>query len=213
MPGAFSSKRNFLFDLDGTLVDSASAHARAYTGALRPGHSRLADSFDYASFAGRSTREVFQALGIADSGLDDLTREKQRLYRAAWEAGEVELFPGAESLLRQLHEKGRRLFLVTGASRISARRVLDTTGLARLFEGVVAAEDAVPGKPSPDPYLHVLAAYGLKAGDCLAVEDGEHGVRSAQAAGIEVVLLHAPLDLPGVFPAKNCAHLADLLLE
>jgi len=64
MPGVFSSKRHFLFDLDGTLVDSVPAHERAFIEALQVKHSALAEKFDYTPYAGRPTQEVFLDLGF-----------------------------------------------------------------------------------------------------------------------------------------------------
>ncbi len=213
MPGAFSSKRHLLFDLDGTLVNSVPAHDRAFIDTLKVRYPALAENFDYTIFAGRPTREVFQTLGFRDEmELTELTDCKQRLYRAAVEHGDVTVFAGAESLLEQLQQKGCRLFLVTGASRISTHRVLELTKLAHYFEGITTAEDAHPGKPSPEPYLHTVAKFGLSSQDCLVIEDAESGLQSAQGAGLDVVLIHANLQLPGVINVDSYAKLASLLL-
>jgi len=214
MPGVFSSKQHFLFDLDGTLVDSVPAHERAFIETLQSKYPALAEKFDYIIFAGRPTREVFLDLGFdQEPELTELTNCKQRLYREAIEQGKVALFPGAKSLLTRLQQKGHRLFLVTGASRISTQRVLDLTVLADYFEGITTADDAHPGKPSSEPYLYTLAHYGLNPQDCLVIEDAESGVRSAQGAGIEVVLIHTDLQLPGVINAGGCEELASLLFS
>jgi HAD superfamily hydrolase (TIGR01509 family) len=212
MPGAFSSKRHFLFDLDGTLVDSTAAHTRAFAGALQPSHADLARDFDYAPFAGRPTREVFLALGFQEGPeLAELTERKQQLYREAVERGEVAVFAGVVPLLVRLREKGRRLFVVTGASRVSTERVLLRTGLADFFEGITAAEDASPGKPAPAPFLHAVARHGLEVRDCLVIEDGDRGIRSAQSAGLDAVLIHTDLQWPGVTNVQTCERLASLL--
>jgi beta-phosphoglucomutase len=213
MPGVFSSKRHFLFDLDGTLVNSVPAHARAFVDTLQGRHPDLVKSFDYPLFTGWPTRDVFVALGFQEeSDLTELTACKQRLYREAVERGEVEVFPGAKILLARLREKGCSLYLVTGASRISTQRTLEVTGLAVYFQGITTAEDAHPGKPSPEPYRYTLAHFKLEPHDCLAIEDAESGIRSARDAGLEAVLIHADFQLPGVIKVKNCEELASLLL-
>jgi len=212
MPGAYSSKRIFLFDLDGTLVDSTAAHARAFVDALTPGHPALAGSFVYAPFAGCPTREVFLALGLRDEPeLTDLVHRKQQNYRAALERGDIAVFAGTIALLERLREKASRLFLVTGASRVSTQRVLALTALAHFMEGITTAEDVPSGKPAPDPYLHTLARHGLEKQDCLAVEDGKSGIVAAQSAGIEAVLIHTDLEMPGVPNVRDCETFAALL--
>jgi beta-phosphoglucomutase len=213
MPGAFSSKKHFLFDLDGTLVDSVPAHERAFIEALKVRYPILAENFVYNPFAGWPTREVFLALGFHDEqDLADLTQGKQQLYREAVERGDVTVFSGAQSLLIHLKKRGHRLFLVTGASRISTGRVLEATSLADYFEGITTADDVHPGKPSPEPYSHTLALYGLSPQDCLVIEDAESGVKAAQSAGLDVVLIHSRLQLPGVINLESCERLASLLL-
>jgi len=212
MRGAYFSRRHFLFDLDGTLVDSAAAHARAFVDALTPGRPDLAKGFGYSPFAGRPTREVFLALGLRDEPeLSELIRRKQQHYRAAIERGEIELFPGATLLLERLLQKEARLFLVTGASRVSTERVLELTKLGKFFEGITTAEDVSFGKPSPDAYLYTLAKHGLQPQDCLVVEDGESGIAAAWSAGLDAVLIHTRLELPGVQNVRDCKTFAELL--
>ena len=208
MPGAFFSKRNVLFDLDGTLVDSSPAHARAFVETLAAGHPELAAKFDYGKVAGLPTRDTFLSLSLKqEPELTELTRRKQALYRAALDRGEVLVFAGAAPFVARLHDEGRRLFLVTGASRISAQRILEVAGLARYFSGMITADDVPRGKPAPEPYLAALDAHGLERAESVAIEDGEHGVRSAQAAGIDVVTVHGESGFPGPPHARNFAEL------
>jgi HAD superfamily hydrolase (TIGR01509 family) len=209
MPGAFFSKRNVLFDLDGTLIDSSPAHARAFVETLAARHPDLAAKFDYAKVAGMRTRDTFAWLGITDEAeVTEMTRRKQALYRAAHDRGEVLLFPGAMQLVARLQAEDRRLCLVTGASRLSAQRILEVTGLLRYFSGMIAANDVERGKPAPDPYLDALATYKLNRAESVAIEDGEHGVQSARAAGIDVVTVNSEAGFPGTPHARDFAELA-----
>ncbi len=212
MPGAYSSKRNFLFDLDGTLVDSSAAHARAFRDALTPGHPSLAKDFDYAPFAGRTTREVFFTLGLREEPeLTDLIQRKQQNYRDAVERGEIAIFPGTLPLFDRLRQKGARLFLVTSASRRATERVLEFTKLARFFEGITTGDDVRFGKPSPEPFLHTLARYGLEKQDCLVIEDAESGIAAAQSAGLDAILVNTSLELPRVLNVRNFTSLTARL--
>jgi beta-phosphoglucomutase len=212
MRGAYSSKRNFLFDLDGTLVDSSATHVRAFVNALTPGRPMLAKNFDYEPFAGRTTREVFLALGLSEgSELIDLIHSKQQFYRAALERGDIQPFAGTTALLERLRKEGLRLFLVTGASRASTERVLELAKLTNFFEGITTAEDVSVGKPSPEPYLSTLTIHGLEKKDCLVVEDGETGIASARNAGLEAVLIHTNREIPGVKNVRDCQTFATLL--
>ncbi|HVT73247.1 MAG TPA: HAD family phosphatase [Lacunisphaera sp.] len=212
MPGEFSSKRAILFDLDGTLVDSSPLHAAAFVASLQPRHAALARAFDYSRHQGRPTAEVFRSLGVSDEEIAGLTRGKQERYRAAVAAGEVACFPGVPDLLARLHAAGRRLYVVTGASRRSTDQVLAGTGLARFFSGLITAEDTPRGKPAPDPYQQVVNRHGLRPADCLAVEDAANGIASARAAGLDAVLVNTDVHVPGIPNAGPVGRLAAWLL-
>jgi HAD superfamily hydrolase (TIGR01509 family) len=105
--------------------------------------------------------------------------------------------PGAVELLASLHEADVPCALVT----MSYRRFVVPI-LAQLPEGTFAAVvtgDAVThGKPHPEPYLKAAAELGVEPGVCLAIEDSNTGVRSAEAAGCTVLVVpnHVPV-LPG----------------
>lgn len=212
MPGGFSSKRHLLFDLDGTLVDSSAAHAWAFAEALRPKYPSLAGRFEYSRHLGRPTPDVFRSLGIHDaSELEMLTMSKQTRYREAIARGAVDVFAGVHGLLKRAKASDRRLFIVTGASATSVRSVLSHTGLTGYFDGMVTAEDATVGKPSPIPYLHLLSQHHLAAADCVAIEDSEHGVSSATGAGIDAILVNTEVVLPGITNAGPIKDLAAVL--
>jgi HAD superfamily hydrolase (TIGR01509 family) len=213
MPGAFSSKRNLLFDLDGTLVDSSPLHARAFVATLAPVDARLAGRFDYAAVAGLPTRDTFIRLGFTqEPQLAELISRKQALYREALDRGELGAFPGMRELIAELFAERRALFLVTGASRISAQRILETLKLSDFFSLLITAEDVPAGKPSPAPYRVALATCALDPAQSLAIEDGAHGVASARAAGLDVVTIHGEKGFPDIPHARDFADLRELLL-
>jgi beta-phosphoglucomutase len=212
MPGVYSSKRNLLFDLDGTLIDSVPLHARAYTETLREKYPDVAQAFDYAAFGGRNTPDVFRALGIADEvEVARLVAEKQRRYREAVARGELQVFPGAAALLKTLRGRDCTLVLVTGGSRTSVEQVLERTALRDFFAGIITADDTPRGKPAPDPFLQALARFQLDSRASLVIEDAESGIVAAQAAGLDAVVIHSPLSIPGVRRARDMEELAGML--
>jgi beta-phosphoglucomutase-like phosphatase (HAD superfamily) len=73
---------------------------------------------------------------------------------------------------------------------------------------MITADDVARGKPAPEPYLATLTTYDLNRAESVAIEDGEHGVRSAQAAGIDVVTVNSDSGFPGTLHARNFAELA-----
>ncbi len=181
----------FLFDLDGTLIDSSPCHERSYILSLQEAHPELAKSFNYVLYKGKSTRETFTELGIDQTDIVvKLTSKKQSLYREMIENGEVAAFPSALEFLSDLRESGRRICLVTGASRRSAEASLTKLGMIQYFEGLVTGDEIEKTKPAPDLYLKCLSEYKINPSDALVIEDSLLGVQAAQAAGLSVMAVN-----------------------
>jgi HAD superfamily hydrolase (TIGR01509 family) len=188
-----ASKTNILFDLDGTLVDSSPAHGQAFREAIDALAPDLAHTFEYEALKGRSTEEAFVYLGIRDLGLlAALTREKQQRFQVVVKDDRIACCEGAEALLKMLAVAGKRLFIVSGGSPASVRMTLESAGIRHFFEGVVDSGMVDRSKPAPDPYLTCLMRHNLAPEASLAVEDAENGVLSAQAAGLDVAVVHNP---------------------
>jgi HAD superfamily hydrolase (TIGR01509 family) len=128
------------------------------------------------------------------------------------ERGGSILFPGADAAVRRLAAE-LPLAIASGALRAEILRVLDSTGLSRYFDAVVAAEDTPASKPAPDPYARAVSLLGAAIGapltsdECVAVEDSQWGLESARSAGLHTIAvthtypghaLTADLVIPGL---------------
>ena len=185
-------KSCFLFDLDGTLIDSSHLHEAAFKQTLLTHAPDLLPTFIYERCKGMATAEVFRHLGIdGDSKVSQMTTAKQSDYRRRV-ATELQALPHALLLLLALQKAGRRLLLVTGSSQGSTGRGLTATGLNGFFEGIITADDGGKQKPAPGPYLLCIKRFGLDPAACIVIEDAENGVQSARAAGLDVVGVNNP---------------------
>ncbi len=180
-------RRAWLFDLDGTLVDTSPLHERAFRAALARRHAGLLPRFEYGRIAGLTTGDVFRTL-VPEEEIEELTRRKRRAFREELAVTRDLAFPGAARLLARLRGAGIRVVVVTGSTRTGASATLAAASID--VDGLVAAEDAPQGKPHPEPFLRALAIEGLAPADALAVEDSQAGVASARAAGLDVVVVH-----------------------
>jgi HAD superfamily hydrolase (TIGR01509 family) len=192
------AKRFVIFDLDGTLIDSNAAHARAYERALGERDPTFARRFDYERVRGLPTPVALERLGIDDAQeVERLTSLKRRFYLEALAAGEVQTYPGAQELVLCLSRSGRKLVVLTGASRRSALTVLDMTGLGAHMAGVVDASSLPAPKATAAPFEHCLQQFAMERPRTLVVEDALDGITGALAAGIDVVQVHRQT-APGV---------------
>src|SRR5579884_898883 len=178
-----------LWDMDGTLVDTAELHFVAWRDVCR----ELGRDFSRADFAatfGRRNPEILQALfgdRYAGAEGDAVGDRKEVAYRAAAERAGVTLLPGAGRLLAELHRAGWRQAICSSAPRANLELILRLTGVAGYFDAVVAAEDTQRGKPDPQVFLLGAARLGVAAAHCVVFEDAVAGVQAARAGGMRCV--------------------------
>lgn len=180
-----------LFDLDGTLVDSAALHDRAFRDALEKHGPSLLLAYTYEAVQGMSTREALLALGVKDEReLRTIANEEQLIYRMGVRRGCLQLLPGARLLLSYLTSIRNSLFLVTSGGQSSVIAALDSQNIRHFFDGIVTADKVAHGKPAPDSYLYCINTFDLPVGQCVAVEDSLNGVCAARKAGLFTMGVH-----------------------
>jgi sugar-phosphatase len=192
--------RAAIFDLDGTIADSEPRSAAAWRRAFED-HGLPPDEAVIRSFIGRRGADVVTVLASAYPGLDaEALIMRMRSHGNAPALPPVGPLPGAVELVRQVHDHGHPLGLVTSASRPYAERILDGFGLLELFDAVITSEDVDVGKPDPQGFRAGAVALGVDAAYCVVFEDAPAGVTAAKAAGMRCVAVattHDPAELAG----------------
>ena len=208
------SKRCFLFDLDGTLVDSSFSHEKAFVSALTADYPALASRFCYETWKGYKTLEVFKSLGISDeASAQSLTEAKQRYYLEAIDAGSVKIIPFAKDVLQSLRDLGCRSFLVTSASRRSAQAILKYLSIEHFFELIITGDQVRTAKPAPDCYLRCMQDARIDRDISIAVEDARAGVDSARSAGLSVIIVNNDSLRNEDGYMEGMAHLQSVLVQ
>lgn len=184
--------RGFLFDLDGTLVDSERETAEAMARALAT-HGIQVETYDRDYIIGRSWLAIYDSLRAR---YPQLTWSREELVaRTAMFRDEVfaelgiTVLPGARTVLRWTAPYPRAL--VTGSSRVEVTQVLPLIGDEAKFPVIVAAEDVTRSKPAPDGYQRAMAELGLAPQECVVIEDSVAGIAAGRAAGCFVVACRA----------------------
>ena len=180
----------YLFDLDGTLVDTMPLHFAAWRDALRRcGLGRDLDEDYFYSLGGVPTLLVAQRIGEHYGVKLDAARVehvKEELY--VERLREAKLIKPVVAFARRV-ARTHPVAVVTGGMPRVAQASLKITGLDMLFPIVVTPAD-VPsgrGKPAPDMFLFAARRMGVPPARCLVFEDAEPGIVGARAAGMQVV--------------------------
>jgi phosphoglycolate phosphatase len=186
-------KRNVLvFDLDGTLVDSAPDLAAALNAALGEIGGRTLSVATVRAMIGDGT-PMLVARGLAAAGLP-AERHADRLDRflALYEAdpiGRTRPYPDVPETLALLRADGHRLAVCTNKPQAASLAVLRGLGLDSFFAAVVGGDVLPVRKPDPRHLLGTLAALGTTAREAVMIGDNENDVAAAKGAGVPVIVM------------------------
>ena len=187
--------KGFLFDLDGTLVDSLPVVERAWSNWAK---SRDLDPVVVLDFI--HGKQAITSLRHFMPGESEEAIQQQFSLLEKVEAEDtdgISALPGAVQLLERLEALSMPWAIVTSGS-VPVARARHAAGELATPEIFITAELVARGKPNPDPYLLGAQRLGLKPEDCVVVEDAPAGVLSGLAAGCKVITVNAPDDTPGL---------------
>ena len=178
--------REALWDVDGTLVDTAKEHLRAWQRLT----AELGWPFSEADFArtfGWRNPEILRSLfdpAMSDAAVAEIGLRKETLYRESIAGGRVPLLPGVERLLKDLQAAGIRQVVGSSAPRANVTLLLTQAGIMDFFADIVTGDDVTKGKPDPEVFLKGIATSPEL---CVVFEDAVAGVQAAKAAGMSCI--------------------------
>jgi len=195
-----------IFDVDGTLADTESAHLAAFNHAFAEQgldwHWDVALYTSLLEISGGKERMLhywkqvhpdmkdIDGSGLRDT-IDHLHALKTAAYEAAVQGGAVQLRPGVLALIQQAHQQGLRLAIATTTSPVNIAVLLRNAIGPDWKDFFIVIEDASTApkkKPHPQVYVQTLARLGLPSVACLALEDSSNGLRAAVAAGLKTII-------------------------
>lgn len=177
----------FLYDCDGTLADNMGLHKKAWVHVTAQEGVFIEDSI-IDEFAGLPTRDVVTEINKRyNSNLNPVTidEDRENLFLNEYQQHTQPI----EYVVNHLkaHKGKVKIGVVSGSQRHSVEKTLNILGIADLPETLVCAGETPKGKPFPDPFLQAAANLGVPPEQCLVFEDGNAGVKAAEAAGMKWV--------------------------
>ena len=193
-----------LWDLDGTLIDSAGHHWIAWRDTLAA-EGRPVQPGDFANTFGKRNDEILRELfgsGLAPDWIERVSETKERSYRRLLSERGLEPLPGAFAWLARLREAGWKQALASSAPRPNIDAAFEALSLGRYLDAVVSADEVGRGKPDPAIFLEAARRLGCPPGRCIVVEDAPAGLEAARRAGMPAI---------GVLSSHHPALEADLV--
>ncbi len=185
------SFKAYLFDCDGTVADSMPLHYVAWSKALGEWNCAFSEELFY-SWGGLPVNQIISALNEKHGlkmPVESVARRKEELYYEI--LPQLKAVPEVREHIEASH--GRIPFaVVSGSTRESVTRSLETLNILDRFDTLVCAGDYQCSKPDPEAFLMAAARLGVAPETCLVFEDTEMGIQAAKAAGMAWVKVPPP---------------------
>ncbi len=182
--------QGYIFDCDGTLVDSMPLHYIAWVESLKQHDApfEFTEEVFYAH-AGIKEQDVVKILNAQHgTNIDPVSVDELKMEIFRRRIPEVQPVRPVAEFAKSL--AGRfPMAVASGSEEPTVRGCLEATGLIHLFETIITPKLVKHGKPAPDMFLLAAERMGIAPSECLVLEDGNSGLEAAKAAGMQAVFI------------------------
>ena len=179
-----------VFDMDGVLIDAKEWHYEALNKALALFGFSISRQDHLLAYDGLPTRKKLEMLSLEKSlpvGLHDFINEMKQIY--TMQIANMKCCPvfAHEYALSRLKSEGYLLGVASNSIKDSVELMMDKSHLAPWLDIKLSNQDVKKPKPAPDIYLKAAELLKVAPGECLVIEDNQHGIAAAEAAGTHVL--------------------------
>lgn len=187
-----------VFDMDGVLIDAKDWHYEALNRALNHFGFNISRYDHLVTFDGLPTRKKLEMLSH-EHGLPLLMHaflnELKQIYTTEVVHARCKPMFQHEYALSNLKAMGYKLAVASNSVRDTIELMMEKSKLAQFLECIVSNQDVVHGKPDPEIYLKTIKLLGVKPEETLVLEDNEHGIAAARAAGTHLMIIGEVTDV------------------
>ncbi len=182
--------RGFIFDIDGTMVDSMKVHLKAWKKVLeRYGHPMSMKEIGENVY-GINEEIVKRIFGgnLSKAEIEKISNEKERLFRELFNPQE-DVVKGFIHFIDVLKKKNLPLVIGSAAPPENIDFFMNSLGIGHYFEGVVHEDDVEKGKPSPEVFLKAAEIIKVPINECVVFEDSPTGAEASAKAGSKTIVV------------------------
>ncbi|MGL4379758.1 MAG: beta-phosphoglucomutase family hydrolase [Vibrio sp.] len=184
----FNQYHGFIFDMDGTLLDTMPAHLAAWQATAEQFGFPFDATWLYGLGGMPSAKIVQQINHKLNMTLDPEQVAAYKMAQFAKLGLQADLIPATYQLLCRWHGQ-KKMAIGTGSQRASALGLLTRAQVVDKFDVIVSASDVTEHKPHPETFLSACEQMGLQPKQCLVFEDTQLGMQAAHAGGMDCVLV------------------------
>lgn len=192
------SIQTIIWDLDGVILDSADEHRRAWHRLAEEEGVVFTDDDFWATFGKRNNDIIPHYWKVESAGQLQALAERKEVYFREFVRETAAFLPGAEALMRSLHEAGFLQALASSTPPVNIALIDELLGLSRYLSVLVSGEHVTYGKPAPDIFLLAAQKLGVEPEVCVVIEDAVAGVEAAHRASMVCIAVAGERDLPGL---------------
>lgn len=212
------TKKGFIFDLDGVIVDTAKYHYRAW--------KKLADQLGFKfthkhnellkGVSRKRSLDILLAIGKISASNEQkeywMDAKNNEYLKSIRKMTAEEILPDVPKVLDFLNTKKQGIAL--GSASKNATEILTRVGLLNEFEVLIDGNQVTKAKPDPEVFLKGAEKMGLKPENCIVFEDAEAGIKAAKAAGMTAIGIGTSDNLPGAdFVFKDFTKISTDFIE
>lgn len=190
--------RAVIFDMDGVLIDAKDWHYEALNRALNHFGFNISRYDHLVTFDGLPTRKKLEMLSREHGlplSLHGFLNDLKQIYTTEVVHARCKPLFQHEYALSNLKSMGYKMAVASNSVRNSIELMMAKSNLAPYLEGIVSNQDVKHGKPDPEIYVKAMAMLGVTPAETLVLEDNEHGIASARAAGAHLMIIGEVTDV------------------
>lgn len=181
-----------ILDIDGTLVDSNDAHARAWVEALAE-HGIQAAYEKVRPLIGMGGDKLLPEVSGIEEDSDEgkkISQYRSKVFKKKY-LPNIKAFPSVRELLERMRDEGLKLVVASSAKEDELKQLLEIAGATDLIEGKTSSSDAENSKPDPDIVQAALKDSGLSPDEVVMLGDTPYDIEAAGKAGIATIALRS----------------------